>query len=1273
MKIISAPGKLNSMTKKFLMVFAALANIAAVTAQSVRNESYTVDGAFVEGGYYTQKIPLQHKGLPEITIVSREFRPLAAVLPDSLLRSPLAIPQVQLGFERKKPFAFVRIPAYQKKNDGITEQLREFTVTIKETGAAVGAGAADAAAGRTARVTAPSSVLANGTWNKIAVASRGIYKVDYDFLKNKAGAGNSLSSANIRLFGNGGTMLYENNAVARPDDLVENAIDMHDGGDGSFGPGDYFLFYANGPMEWVADTGSKQFRHRTNLYADSSYYFITLDNGTGLRMSAVAAAGAAATVVNTYNDYALHELELQNLGQFGKDWWGEGFGNSGSLTMSNTVSFTVPGIIDSVSYRYRLASAAIGKDNSSAFTAYLNNSRIGYYDDIYGVGGGDGDDPGRQVADAGTAAVTGAALNFRFDFQFITASSGKGYLDYVEINMRRRLEMAAGAQLSFRDWKSVGQASVRYELANAGSNLQVWDVSNPLRPGYIQGTVSGTVYSFSREALSLHEFIATDGNYLVPAYSGKVANQNLHGLNQVDYVIIAHEELMDAANKLADFHRNNSNLTVVTVPVHQVYNEFSSGAPDISAMRDFMRMFYDRGGDDDTKLPRHLLLLGQASYDYKNIVPASRNALLVPTYETDESLWSTIGYCSDDFFAILDSNENMSGSAAMMDIGVGRIPATSKAEANAVVDKLIRYKSNDALGPWRINNVYIGDNEDGAGNHLADADSMSRNVESSSTIYNAMKVYLDNMNIISTPAGSRCPDANKVINDNIYKGTFLFNYSGHGSIFTLSKMRVLTQDDFKSWKNTYKMPIMVTATCDFSRFDNPSAQSAGEKLILKPDGGAIALITTTQVVYASPNKVFNAAYLKVQFHKNENGWYSFGDAFRVSKNSVLSVTGVTNSRKFALLGDPAMIPDFPRYDVVTDSLEEWIDDVAVRADSVKSLGTYRIKGSVRDDDGMIMTGFNGKVNISFYDKPQLVSITTAMTGSGKRNYYVRNNVIYKGTATVKDGLFTFSFITPKDINYDFGKGKISYYADNGTIDAAGADTALVVGGFSDYAGIDNDAPVVRPYMNDSLFRDGGITGPNSILYAIITDKSGINVSGNFVGHDLSAVLDDVVEAPYIMNDYYETAPNTYQRGYVNFPVAGLADGKHTLRVKAWDVYNNSGEGVVNFVVLNGKVVQVQNISNYPNPFTDITHFVFDHNHPNEALKATIHIFNSSGSLVRTLEQEFTPSGSRSAEVIWDGTGNGGEKLQPGIYPYRIRIATETNIEDLGYQKVILVR
>jgi hypothetical protein len=649
------------------------------------------------------------------------------------------------------------------------------------------------------------------------------------------------------------------------------------------------------------------------------------------------------------------------------------------------------------------------------------------------------------------------------------------------------------------------------------------------------------------------------------------------------------------------------------------------------------------------------------------------NTNYVPTWETAESEDHINGYCSDDFFSFLDDNENIESwtIANTMDLGVGRIPVQSATIADDVVKKIINYAGPASLGPWRTSTTILSD--DGDGNiHYDDGEIMAGTISSRSNIYNETKVYIAATPLVSTPGGTRAPDANKAINDQIYKGTFLMNYNGHGSVTTLAHERILTQDDFNMWRNGNKLPIMVTATCEFSKYDDPSYVSAGEALVTKGNGGAIALLTTTQLVYQTANRTMNVDFLNAFFKRYGGKPPTFGDAFRYGKNASYADVNIDqfslgNHRKFALLGDPALLPAFPIHNVETDSILNGYTHQA--NDSLKALGMVEIKGSVKDAAGQLMNDFNGRVYVTIYDKPKTIY---TLRGPA-RNFQVQNNIIYKGKATVSNGKFSFNFIAPKDLNYDFGKGKISYYAENGITDAAGADTNVVIGGFSDVVIEDNDAPVVKPFMNDSLFRDGGLTGTNSVLYVQLFDKSGINVSGNGIGHDLTAVLDNDQQHPYILNDYYETAANDFRKGYVYFPMTDLPDGKHSITVKGWDMYNNSGEGTVNFEVVNGQVTSVQNLYNYPNPFSNTTHFVFEHNRPGEALKAQVRIYSSSGYLVKSIDQSFTPEGSRSIEITWDGTGDNGAKLPSGIYMYRMNIATEKGIEASAYQKAVLIR
>ena len=856
------------------------------------------------------------------------------------------------------------------------------------------------------------------------------------------------------------------------------------------------------------------------------------------------------------------------------------------------------------------------------------------------------------------------------------STDDKGYLDYIEINTRRSLGFS-GPQFSFRDLKSMGPGKIAtYHIQNAGSGTQVWDVTNPLVPVRMNGTVSGSNYTFTQYADTLHEFAALNSNQLtVPDYVGSVANQNLHGSGPVDLIIVTHPNFIDAANQFADFHRQQDNMNVIVATTPQVYNEFSSGSNDLSAIRDFARMFYENAGNDTSKMPRYIFLIGDASYDYKNRVVNNDN--YVPTYESEESHYLVSSFCNDDFFAFLDDNEDISntGIANTLDIGVGRLPVNNTGDAIAALNKIKHYKSTASLGPWRLQTTIVSDNEDGAGPHMDDGELMSQTIENGSIIYNETKVYLDALPTVSSPGGARCPQANKIIDNQIYKGCFMTNYSGHGNTAVWSAKRILTADDYNLWTNFDQMPFTVTATCDFGRFDQPSYVSAGEALVLKNNGGVIAGLTTTQLVYQYSNRILNEAFLRAQFtHLPNNKWYRFGDAFRIGKNETYNANPlpnegtVINFRKFALLGDPALLPDFPQYTVVTDSIKNTTSNATV--DTIGALGSYMVYGSIRGDQNEVLTDFDGKLSVSFYDKPNTVNVTTYY---GAKSFKTQNSIIYKGKATVTNGQFSYAFIAPKDINYDYGKGKLSSYADNGITDAAGADTSFVVGGSSDHPVTDNDAPIVKPYIGDSLFKDGGITGSNTLLYVSLADETGINVSGNSVGHDLTAVLDGNIEVPYVLNDYYETEANTYKKGHVYFPLNGMTNGKHTITVKAWDVNNNSGEGVVNFEVIDGGIVKVQDLMNYPNPFRDVTHFFFEHNHPDEALDVEINIYSTAGVAVRKIRQSFTPTNSRSNEITWDGTSDRGAKLPAGVYVYRVNIATATGSHTSAYQKLVLLR
>jgi len=1244
--------------KRIIPALFALLGICSWPPSHAYTESQKVAAGEIHDGFVVKKIWLEHFATPQVSISVSAYTGT-----DITGNVPVSSPdklQVITGMERKRPFAIIRIPAYSKDAAGKVRQVSEFRLDITETKPA----ATPQYAAKPTDVA--QSVLANGTWYKIGITNTGFHKIDPAFITAMGLDPATINPSNIRIFGNGGKMLSEANFMPRPVDLRENAIWVSDGGDNVFNTGDFVVFYGQGPMGWDVDTANKRFSHLKNIYSDTAYYFITFNNGAGLRIGQQDAPANGNTDVTDYNYYDVHDIDLENPNGLGKIWYGEQF-NQLAGNLSQTFNFDLGAAVSNVFCRTYFATS--GKGNSS-FSVSVNGLPMA--SESFPNGTDENTVMLNKIVEGNMPInAASAAVNISYD---PSASSVVGYLNYIEINARKPL-IASGDQMSFRDLLSVGNGHVaNYRLQGASSSTRVWDITDAQVPVVLKGSLGGSTYSFGRDAGSLHEFAVMNSmNLYTPVFAGSVNNQNLHGSPQVDDIIVVNKNFVPQAQQLADYHRAHDNLRTIVVTPEQIYNEFSSGAQDISAIRDFVRMFYKRAGSDAAQMPRYLTLFGGASYDYKNRL--ANNSNFVPVFESNESNYTLNSFSTDDFYGFLDDNENIETTSLLnaLDIGIGRLPARTSEDAIAVVNKITGYKGPATLGPWRLAATIVADNNDGAGNHMQDGEAMSGKLTATAhNLYNQGKIYLDAIPTISTPAGHRCPNANAALSDRIYKGTIFINYTGHGNTQVWTEERILTQDDFNKWNNANMLPFMVTATCDFGQFDHPQYVSAAEQLVLRKGGGVIAVLTTTAAVYANYNGPLDSIFIETLFTQNASGqWHSFGDATRGGKNAAyffsIDPNRLANYRKFSLLGDPALLPNFPEQFIDVDT----ITDVAkgTPSDTVKALGAYRVSGHVRDNSGNVLTNFNGILSVSFFDKPRTLTTITAVN----KTFKLQDNLVYKGKVTVTNGKFSYTFIAPKDINYYMGTAKISQYAHNGITDAAGVDTNVAVGGYSDNPVISNVPPIVKPYINDTFFQNGGITGTNTSLYVSLFSETGINVSGNKLGHDMIAVLDENIEQPYILNDYYETAPNTYQRGSVLFPINGIPDGKHTLRVKAWDVNNNSGEGTVDFVVLDGKVVGIENLMTYPNPFSGITHFAFEHNHPDEKLEVEINICNMAGGLVKSIDETFTPTGSRSNEIVWDGTNNNGDRLPSGVYVYKVMITTEKGFKSTAYQKLVITR
>ncbi len=1088
---------------------------------------------------------------------------------------------------------------------------------------------------------AANSALSQGNWYKLAVTQTGIYRIGYSDLVAMGISPAALNPAKIGIFGRGSTMLPEPNAKPRVDDLPENAIEVTGQDDGSFDQGDEILFYAQGPVTWQFNGSHQVWEHTTHLYADSICYFLTTDRGSGKRISVKESPTLTETDnVNSYDYYTSFEENNFNLIKSGRQWFAQTF----DVITDRTYSFEVPALASGGEFAIRSVTAAKSNNASSFVFTVSSQSWTASHAPVSTYS----DSP---VATGATVykSLQGVSLPLKINVKYNkTSSSAAGYLDLLDVNARCDLRFTGG-QLDFRDSRSMGTGHIaKYRLFDAAGKVRLWDVTDPAKTASVNITSEGKDLVFKLSSDTLRQLVAFDETKLLkPGFVQKIQNQNLHASAGADMIIIAPKVFMQQAIRLATFHANASDLDVLVLDPETIYNEFSSGTIDITAIRDFLKMLYDKS--PAVKMPRYLLLFGDASYDYKHVIPDNTN--IIPSWQSPESFSPISSLVSDDYYGMLDDNEGGS-YADVIDIGIGRLPVNTAVEAEQAVDKIIHYSvpSAETSGDWRNVITFVADDED-YNDHISQAEQMALSIEDNYKEINLDKIYLDAYVQEATPGGNRYPDVNKAISQRIEKGSLIFNYTGHGGETGLAHEEVLTVNDINNWSNLNYLPVFVTATCEFSRFDDPLRRSAGEDVLINPKGGGIALFTTTRPTYGNPNFELNKKFYEYALSKNDGRRLRMGDIIMNSKRDKGSNE---NGRKYVLLGDPALQISFPSLSVVTTSINGHTPGSS--PDTLKAYMEVNIEGIIADNQGNLVTDFNGTLFPSVFDKSTVLK-TLANDGGSTYSFSLRKNLLYKGKVIIESGHFSFTFIVPKDIAYSYDFGKISYYATTGKRDASGAYTNVVVGGSSEAAVSDNEGPGIRLYMNTLSFRDGGITDQNPRLYAIVSDTNGINTIGNGIGHDITAVLDGNTAEPYILNDFYQSDINTYKSGYIWFPFSMLAPGKHTLTVKVWDIFNNSSDAEIHFVVFASGELVISNTHNYPNPFIDYTDIIFEHNQQNTEFATRAEIYSLSGQLIRVIEQTSTPNGSVSTPIRWDGRGEQGGKMPAGLYVYNLIVRT----------------
>ena len=1072
-----------------------------------------------------------------------------------------------------------------------------------------------------------SSVLVTGNWYKVGITESGIYKIDRGTL-DALGVGSIADPRQIQLFGNGVKgILPQENSIERPIDLIENAIFVSGESDGSFDQNDHILFYGVGPHkeEW----SEVAFDFQRNIYSDTAYYFLRIGTENGKRIESKQSLDQAASqVVDSFADHITYEEDVRNLIGSGRDWLGDIIPSGSQYQTSISIeglSSPIVGTFSVAGQSPEVAEMEIMVDGGSVGSLELDDIRTGT-----------GSNYSVKASEATGSFSLPQESEFNLSIRYSSSgANARGFIDRYYLTFERNLQ-SYSSDTDFRVTEGLGNV-IQYEINNA-EDAVIWNVTDPANYFEQAYSLSGGKAVFKSQSAQIEEFVAFQGNdFPSPFVFGNVPNQDLRSDVNYEGIIVSPSNFLTEATRLASFHRAHDGLSVKVVTPWQIYNEFSSGRQDVSAIRDYAKHVYDQGGN-----LKYILLFGDCSYEYKYRVENNTN--FVPTYESRDSYDPIYSHSSDDFFTFFEEDEGAwiesTAGDHTMEIGVGRLPVKTLTEAKNTVDKIIYYSTSpNTLGKWKNEITYLADDGDG-NTHSIHVEKLSELIDTTYAQYSIKKLLLDAFEQVSDGAKDTSPQTTKAFKTAIKEGTFVVNFMGHGNEKVWTEEEVFTNDDIEEMTNRNRLPIFVTATCEFGRYDDPKQVSGAERLLLNRSGGAIALLTTSRPVIASTNLPLNQAFHENVFKRVNESHQRLGDIIRITKNDGLA--GPIN-RNFTLLGDPMLMPAFPKYNITLDDLE---------LDTLKALDEISISGKV-ETGGVAQDNFNGMLSVVIYDTEQ--AFKTKGQESNPFTYTLRINAIFRGEAEVMNGEFSFSFIVPKNISYQLNRGKLSLYAfdKESNADASGSSREFVIGGTSSNIIPDNEPPAVSMFMNDESFRNGGVVGKNSLLFAKLSDESGITTASSGVVAGITLELNQEV---INLNEFYTAAPNNFKEGTIVYPIQDLDPGRYSVKLKVWDTHNNSSTSNIDFVVSDKQELFIFNNVTYPNPVREgeETKFRFEHDREDEDLEIALLIYNGRGDVVKKSEYLFESS-ARMIEIPWKGVSDSGQRLNEGIYYYRLII------------------
>ncbi len=1136
---------------------------------------------------------------------------------------------------------------------------------------------------------AENSVLSKGKWAKIKISETGVHKLTYDEIRNMGFS----NPSDIRVFGFGGAMLNEYFMNAKIDDLPEIAI---------YDSGSYILFYAQGPVKWNNNLNSSncRFNFTLNPYSNYGYYFLTTDAGKGKRINVEAIeSGEEPSEVTNFIDYKYIKKEEINFSRSGRTWYGDIMTNGGS----KNYSFTFPNIETGKEMRIQVSAVGASTQSTSLKVTYGSTTETLSFSTISGHV--------RASAKETCIKKYPSSDNISLSLLYLAkSSSDKAALNYIVVNAWRKLIMS-GSSMSFRNYECLGYDSYsRFTLQEASSDTKIWNVTDMQNITEVPSVFSGSTLQFVKKTDELQEFVALNpsGQFPKPEFVGLVSNQNLHALPAtVDFVIISHPDFLSEADRLSKKHEEFDQVNVVVVTPEQIYNEFSSGTPDATAYRWLMKMLYDR---DETKSPKYLLLFGDGSYDNKDILTSKTNPShnFILTFQSYTSINDDASFCTDDYFGFVGDSEGNPGNygSAKVNIGIGRFPVSTLDEAKTVVDKAITYMENKNKGAWKNKVCLVADDNEGSASSPSTfnrfftySEKISNIISSKNPGMEIKKLYFDAFTRVTGSNGNRFPEVESQLQEEIKTGVTFLNYIGHSGITGWAEEHVFTQAQARTLQNK-NWGFWFTASCEFTRFDDLTTYSGGEDLFLNPNGGVIALYSASRVVFDTNNDRLNTSLANVLFERDEEGKpRRFGDIYKLSKQAISTDTykNDTNKLAFVLLADPMLRIAYPDLLVKTDSITFLPD---VKTDTIKALSEVKVYGSIEDLYESQISNFSGKLKIKVYDK-ELTLYTKAQVYSTEEErlknrfaYKDRPNVLYSGETTVEDGKFSFLFKVPKDINYNYGFGRINYYAydDNNGFEAQGAYQNFVIGGSDSNMEYETQGPEVTLYLNTGKFKSGDKVNESPVFFAFVKDESGINTSGAGIGHDITLTLNDS-KTPIVLNSSFNFFPNKYTEGSLAYQLENLEAGKYTLTFKVWDLLNNSTTKQIQFEVEKGLPIKIEEVIAWPNPAREYVHFRIQHDRPESVLECRVRVYDLDGRLVYESDnkdfdivcndaQHLSAHSANESDdepykdlkylsLDWDLNSSAGSRVSSGIYVYRIDVRTADGDYAGKSQKLII--